>query len=205
MAEAFPIHHEDEAHPEQVKKKGRFTKAWRSVFRESVVEKESIESTRTVSRGLFFERGVVDQKSPEAARRAAKTIIETLPKQEAGQQEFTQERIYNVTPDLKKFVEKHEVNEANEKANELSHEHKDMDKQSWTAMQQAAYEQSQANAAALAAAQQQVQQAKIPAKDDISSRQVSVVKSYQRLVTYAFVSLAALFALIIVILLIQSK
>ena len=91
-------------------------------------------------------------------------------------------------------------------AYELSHEHKDMDKQSaaaWTALQASADEQAKANAAAIAAAQVATQQAANDEVNKLAEARQGIV--YKQAITGGFVTAIVIIAIIIMLFLVQSR
>ncbi|MEI7632161.1 MAG: hypothetical protein WCJ60_02465 [bacterium] len=116
---------------------------------------------------------------------AKKTIIENILKIDNKEQEVQKEISY-----------------------ELSHEHKDMDKQTagaWAALQERADNQAKSNAAAVAAAQNIAQDADLLKKDlakDVKNNQNSL---YKKATISGFVTAVIVFAIILTIILVQSK
>lgn len=104
-------------------------------------------------------------------------------------------------------VDTKEIDGHKEISYELSHEHKDMDKQTagtWAALQASAEAQAKANAAAIAAAQNVTQN---PVADigDVALKTQDDKSIYKKAALGGFVSAIVIIAIIIVIILIQSN
>ncbi|NBU34400.1 hypothetical protein EBZ38_14545 [bacterium] len=157
------------------------------VERTPVPKPNSIETVKTVEKPVvkteIIER-TVDIK-PES---------QPKPEQKRVAEELLRAEIKEVTEDSKEI------------AYELSHEHKDMDKQAagaWAALQASADAQAKINAAAIAAAQAASKQA----AQDIGSTPVSSSQNsvYKQAITGGFITALVIIALIIVFILIQSR
>ena len=184
------------------------------------VEKAVANAPERVVQDVRAEK-VTAPKSPEKApevheqKRAAKEVLKhAMQKAETGKlpttpevkRSFKKEEIYNVRPEVQAVVEKLEAKETNEKAYELSHEHKDLDKQAtaqWALLQQQADDHAKAAAAVLARATKE-QAAQLAAAQAKSKTPLFGSSTGQNnLAVGAFVSLVVLFAIILMILLIK--
>lgn len=147
---------------------------------------------------------------PEMVREAVQRVVESQPERKVEQagRKLDVKTAYRLTPELAKKVEQLEDEEAKEKAYELSHEHKDMDKQaanSWAVLQQAADEQAKKNAAALQAATKAASDAALQQKAANQKLAGDYSQLYKRAAATGFTTAAIIIVIIIIMLLVQSR
>ena len=148
------------------------------------------------------ERPVPSPKTPEKAPQPQQ--VERIVKQETieTKPEHEQKR---VVEELLKTEIKETTDDTKEIQYELSHEHKDLDKQSaaaWTALQASADAQAKANAAAIAAAQA-ASQAGISAQDAQKIAQQAHADLYKKAALSGFVTAVVIIAVIIAMILLK--
>ena len=125
------------------------------------------------------------------------------PEQFAVKEQFSEVQKERIIESVLDKVDNKEVDSHKEISYELSHEAKDMDKQSaaaWTAMQASADAQAKANAAAIAAAQAAVGDQADSLKQIAKSQSAAM---YQQAALGGFVAAVVIIAIIIVILLLK--
>lgn len=142
-----------------------------------------------------------------------KSVEEPATKQDTIERIVQQNPNQQPKPEQKRVAEQllhAEIKEVNDEskdiAYELSHEHKDMDKQSagaWAALQASADAQAKVNAAAIAAAQAAPFKAANDQTEDLVQARQSVV--YKKAITGGFVTAIVIIAVLIVLFLIQSR
>lgn len=182
------------------------------------VEKSASKAPESVAQAVQAEK-VFAPKAPEKApkapeqKRAAKEVLKhAMQKVETSKQpstpevkiSFKKEEIYNVRPEVQAVVEKLEAQETNEKAYELSHEHKDLDKQAAVSMallQQQADDHAKAAAAVLAQATKQ-QAAQLAAKQ-AKNKATAPLQLAQTAAVGGFIALVVVIAIIFAVLLIK--
>ncbi len=151
---------------------------------------------------------------PEVVRAAKRTVewvpeprnIERQPTElkEVPKEAFKAEKIYNVPESVQKVVERIEKDDAKEIAYELSHEHKDLDKQSATALallQQQADDRAKAALIAMQSAGKTTQSQKNKMQKDAGNS--SQQQIYQQAALGGFIAAVVIFAIVLVLLLLK--
>ncbi len=151
---------------------------------------------------------------PEVVR-AAKRNVERVPEarnierqptelKEVPKEAFKAEKIYNVPESVQKVVERIEKDDAKEIAYELSHEHKDLDKQSATALallQQQADDRAKAALISMQNAGKTTQSQKNKMQKDAENS--SQQQIYQQAALGGFIAAVVIFAIVLVLLLLK--
>ena len=146
-------------------------------------------------------------KTPEVVKQFKEVTVERQSPPERIREPFKEVEKQAIIEKILKTDTK-EDDEHKEISYELSHEHKDMDKQTagaWAVMQAKAYAQAKANAAAIAAAQNLAQDSSLVVDDTSLKIQDKQSSIYKKAAVSGFVSAVVIIAIIIVIILIQSN
>lgn len=174
------------------------------------VERLGNEKQRSAGREVtrrVLERPTEKLPSVQRVEQAADRAPQQHPEKVVFTKEVVQEKLYGVSKEVKEVVEKLEQAEVNEISYELSHEHKDLDKQAanqWAQLQQQAEEQAKAAAAALAQAQKSVAASSSALQTQVKKQAPAhVLQSYTQALIAGVTTAIILFAIILVILLIK--
>jgi len=189
VKEAIPINYErSQAQPERTVP---------PVFRTPEVRREAVKHEAV-------KRESIEQKAELAAE--AKWLVTS---EAAAQKVEELKKAYIAPVEMQKYIEKAESTDTKEIAHELSHEHKDMDKQStaiWAALQASASATATANAKALADAQTlSVRQSSQDGGANVQAPLAPKNSMYKTAVVSGMLTAVIIIAIIIVILLVQSK
>lgn len=166
-----------------------------AVVQQNTIERAPVPRTHTIETIKTVEKPVIKTEVAES-----ETVAQNGPeRQPQPEQKRVAEQLLHT--EIKEVTE-----DSKEIAYELSHEHKDMDKQSagaWAALQASADAQAKINAAAIAAAQVAAQQSAQNEADKLAEARQHIV--YKQAITGGFITAVIIIAVIIVMILLQSR